>query len=496
MATSAARRPDPVTVTATLDRRAADGLATQLADALRAEAVQGRLRLGDRLPSTRALGRSLGVSRTVTAAAYQQLYGEGWLQARHGAGTFVAAAPTAPTAPTASTAPTAPHPGRPASAPRAARHRAALADPADHEVVDLRPGLPLPDAIDPAAWRRAWRAAGDHRPPRHRQDAGTAPYRTAVADHLLRHRGLHVPDPLAADGVLATAGTASAMLELAHAVLRPGRPVGVESPGWPRAVRCLQAAGLEVLPVPVDEHGLVPELVPPQVQAVYLTPSHQYPLGARLPADRRLRLLELAARHDWLLVEDDYDGELRYDVAPPPLLAALGRDRVIHLGSSSKILTPALDTGWMVAPAAVADAVLTYRARTNPALSHAGQHVVTELARSGDLARHLRRLRRTLAQRRAHAASALAAIGLAVPGDHAGAHLVVPLRTPREEQRAVAALTADGLLADALSGYCVPGSNPTAHGLVLGVTTGSQAEYRRHVARLVGALDRAAARRR
>ena len=489
MATSPGRRPDPVAVTVTLDRHGSTDLSTQLADALRADALEGRLRRGDRLPSTRELGRRLGVSRTVTAAAYQQLYGEGWLQPSHGAGTYVAAAPA---------------PGRAARGAHDGRRRTEQAQRgrlesrthssgipdlrgalAVGDVVDLRPGLPLSDAIEPAMWRRAWRAAGHSLPLRRRQDAGTAEYRTVVADHLLRHRGLHVPDPLSTDGVLATGGTATALLELARAVLRPGRPVGVESPGWPRAVRCLQACGLEAVPVPVDEYGLVPDLVPPHVQAVYVTPSHQYPLGARLPAERRLRLLDLAARHDWLLIEDDYDGELRYDVAPPPLLAALHRERVVHLGSTSKILTPALDTGWMVAPHAVAAAVLDHRAATSPALSHSGQHAVTEMARNGDLARHMRRLRKTLARRRDHAAAALGAIGVTIPGDNAGAHLVIPLTSHAQEQAVVRALVTAGLITDALSSYSGPGSpQERPCGLVLGITTGTETEYHHHLAKL------------
>lgn len=150
----------------------------------------------------------------------------------------------------------------------------------------------------------------------------------------------------------------------------------------------------------------------------------------------------------------------------------------------------------MVAPGRVADAVLTHRARTNPPLSHAGQHVITELARSGDLARHLRRLRRTLAHRRARAASALAAIDISIPGDNAGAHLVIPLQTHAQEQRATSALTSAGLLTDPLSGYGVTGSRRRAHGLVLGITTGSETEYRQHIARLTEALEPVANRSR
>jgi len=377
-----------------LDR--ARPLAVQLADGLRAAASGGALRAGDRLPSTRELATMLQVSRTVTAAAYDQLLAEGWVEGRVGAGTFVRAVPAA---------------GPAAAPPRAVRRAAA-------PQIDLRPGVPCTEVLDRAAWRRAWRAAADAEPDLVPRYGGLPEFCAAVAEHLLRHRGLVTGD------VLATGGSTGAIAELARMLPAGGR-VAVEEPGYRRAVGALAAAGLEIVPVPVDDEGLRVDDLPAGLAAVYCTPAHQFPLGARLPADRRIALVERARAEGFLVIEDDYDGELRYDVAPLPLLAALGPDVVVHLGTVSKILTPTLGAGWLVAPPAVRTALLAGRERTGSRPGVAGQRVFTEFAAAGDLARHLRRLRRELGERRALVVEALAP----VRGDRAGAHVLVPLES-------------------------------------------------------------------
>lgn len=426
-----------------LDRRGP--LAVQLADGLRAAAVGGALRVGDRLPSTRELAAVLRVSRTVTAAAYDQLLAEGWVEGRVGAGTFVRAVPSSGPA-------VAAPPDVPVAAPR----------------VDLRPGTPCVEVLDRAAWRRAWRAAADPEPDLLPHYAGLPEFRATVAEHLLRRRGLVTSD------VVATGGTTGAIAELAR-VLPRGR-VAVEEPGYLRAVAALRAAGLEPVPVPVDEHGLRVSDVPPGVVAVYCTPAHQFPLGARMPADRRVALVERARAEGFLVLEDDYDGELRYDVAPLPLLAALGPDVVVHLGTAGKILTPTLGAGWLVAPPAVRAAVLAHREETGSRPGAAGQRVFAAFAESGDLARHLRRLRRELGERRGLVVEALAP----VRGDRAGAHVLVPVADPLRVQREAARR---GIGIDARAG----------HGIVLGYAGPTRAELEEVlpvVAGLVGGAGR------
>ena len=423
-----------------LDRSADRPLAVQLADALRAAVANGGLAAGERLPSSRELAAALGVSRTVTSAAFDQLLAEGWAEGRRGSGTYVV--------------------GPPARAAVAA-HPLPPADRTDPDPADLRPGLPCVAAIDPAAWRRAWRVAADAPADENPDPVGWPPFRSAVVEHLLRHRGLPAdPSP-----VLATGGSTGAIGELAR-TLPPGARVGVEEPGYRRAVNALRDAGLAPVPAPVDEAGLVVSALPTGLAAVYCTPAHQYPLGARLSATRRVALVDRARAEGFLVIEDDYDGELRYDVAPLPLLVALGPDVVVHLGTASKLLTPTLGVGWMVAPPAVRNAVLELRERSGARPARAGQRVLAALAAHGDLARHLRRLRRELARRRASVLEVLAEAGAVAQGDAAGAHVVVPLPDAASERAVVAAAAGRGVVLDGLARHF--GGPPDRAGLVLG----------------------------
>ncbi|MGI5128879.1 PLP-dependent aminotransferase family protein [Pseudonocardia sp. CA-107938] len=449
-----------------LDRTSGLPLAVQLADAVRGAAAAGSFRRGDRLPSTRALAATLGVSRTVTAAAYDQLLAEGWIAARHGAGTFVVGAPDAPPGPAAT-------PARPPTAP------------AGTATTSLEPGSPCTEALDPAAWRRAWRAGADALPALLADDVGLPAYRAAVADQLLRHRGL-VTGP---DAVLATAGTTAAVAELA-ALLPRGARVAVEDPGYQRVAAALRRAGTTVLPVPVDDEGLVVDALPDRLDAVYCTPAHQYPLGARLSARRRLALVQRARAGRFLVIEDDYDGELRYDVAPLPLLAALAPDVVAHLGTTSKVLSPTLGVGWLVAPPAVRAGLLVARASgARPA--EAGQRVFAAMAAHGDLARHLRRLRRVLGERRAETVAAIRATGHEVRGDAAGGHVVAPLPDAAGEIAVAEALAARSVTVGLLSSYGLTG--PTGYGVVVGYAGPDRPALRRGLAALQEALAGATA---
>jgi GntR family transcriptional regulator/MocR family aminotransferase len=437
-------------VSVVLDRASGVPLAVQLADELRRAATSGALRAGDRLPSSRALAAELGVSRTVTAAAFDQLLAEGWVAGRRGSGTYVTTVPA----------------GAGAVAPAAATGRRASGVPP----VDLRPGTPCVEVVDRAAWRRAWRAAADEAPQAAPCPVGVPAFRAAVVEHLLRHRGLPAAD------VLATAGSTSAVAELA-ATLPPGARIGVEEPGYQRAVQAALAAGARVVPLPVDDGGLIVDALPTGLAAVYCTPAHQYPLGGRLSAERRVALVDRARREGFLVVEDDYDGEMRYDVGPLPLLAALGSDVVAHLGTASKLLTPTLGVGWLVAPPAVRAAVRDHRDRTGLRPSPAGQRVFAALAGHGDLARHLRRLRHELAARRAAVVAALDAVGVRCRGDEAGAHVVAELPDAAAEAAAVAAAAGRGVVLDGLARHFA--GPATAAGVVLGYAGPARAELER-----------------
>jgi GntR family transcriptional regulator/MocR family aminotransferase len=454
-----------------LDRDGPVPLAVQVANTLRAAACNGVLRVGDRLTSTRALASRLGVSRTVIAAAYDQLLAEGWLAGRRGSGTFVTAAP-----------PSSPQPAVPAEAQKVLG--ALSASSGDSGRIDLTAGRPCVGVLDRTAWRRAWRAAADYPPATAPDYLGRPEFRRAVADHLLRHRGLTVH----LGQLLATSGTTAALDEIA-AVLPAGATVALEEPGYQRAAHTLAARGLRVLPAAVDSGGLRVDQLPTGLAAVYCTPAHQFPLGSRLSAGRRVALVERARAEGFLVLEDDYDGELRYDVAPLPLLAALGPDVVAHLGTTSKLLTPTLGTGWLVAPPALHARVLAARERAAVRPAPAGQLVFAAFAEYGDLARHLRRLRAELIERRERVLRALAGTGAPVLGDAAGAHLRIELPSSDAERGLVAGAAEAGVIVAGLGEYHREPAE--AFGVSLGYACSSSTDLDRGVA-VIAALVREA----
>jgi GntR family transcriptional regulator / MocR family aminotransferase len=240
----------------------------------------------------------------------------------------------------------------------------------------------------------------------------------------------------------------------------------------------------------VDGDGLVVDALPAGLSAVYCTPAHQFPLGARLSAARRVALVARARIEGFLVVEDDYDGELRYAVAPLPLLAALGPDVVVHLGTASKLLTPTLGVGWLVGPPDVCAALVGQRDRAGVRPARAGQRVFAELAAHGDLGRHLRRLRRELSERRRAVVAAVEDADRPILGDAAGAHVVVPLASASVEESVLATAAADGVTLDGLSRH--HGGVPTRAGIVLGYAGPTRAELDRALP-VVTAVLRAAA---
>ena len=212
-------------------------------------------------------------------------------------------------------------------------------------VIELRPGIPWTAGIDRAAWRRAWRSAGAEAPTATTEPQGSAALRTALTGYLWRSRAVRCGP----GQIMVTRGVAGSLGLIAAALLRPGDKVGVEEPGYPTARAVFAAHGAQLVPCPVDADGLVVDALPAGLRLVYTTPAHQYPLGGRLPVPRRQALIAWARSTGALIVEDDYDGEFRYDVGPLPALFGLDPGVVVYLGTTTKILTPALRVGWLVA---------------------------------------------------------------------------------------------------------------------------------------------------
>jgi GntR family transcriptional regulator/MocR family aminotransferase len=438
------------------------GLAGWLTAALRGAVTDGRLGPGARLPATRVLAGQLGVSRGVVVEAYQRLTDEGLVAGRRGGGTTVLT-------------------GAPREAPATAETAATPT------VIDLRPGLPDLSAFPRQAWLRAERSALARTPDGalgYGDPRGTLQLRTALADWLARSRGVRA-DPAT---IVVVGGVAQGLALLAQVLTGRGATVvGYEDPGSRGTRDQVRRWGLEPVPVPVDAHGLdVEALAATGVDAALVTPAHQYPTGVVLAAGRRRALLDWA-RSGGLVIEDDYDAEHRYDRAPVAALAALEPDHVVHVGSVSKTLAPALRLGWVVAPPGVRDELVARKQWsdiTSPAL---GQLALAELIASGGFERHLRRVRVRQRGRRDALLTALREYlpGARVQGVAAGLHLVVSLPDGVDDEAVAARAQAAGVAVQPLSYHRL---RPGPPGLVIGYAAVTPDRLRAGVRLLAAAL--------
>ena len=427
----------------------------RIADAVVAELRAGRLRPGDTLPSTRALAAALGLSRGPVVAAYDELAAAGFVVSRAGSGAVVAPGADRAAAAGAVTHVHTPRAERPGpDAPVDATPR-----------WDLRPGRPDTSLVDPAAWRRAWRAAGSVVPG---NDAGAGPpharLRRVLAEHLRRSRGVAV-DP---DDLLVVPGVGASLRALPAALGLVGSTVVLEDPGYAEAWTAFSREGVRVLGVPVDGDGLDPATLPQGAAAVYVTPSHQYPLGARMPVTRRVQLLEWARRTDGLVLEDDYDGEFRYDVSPLPALRSLAgaEDHVVYIGTASKLVAPSLRVAWVAPPRRLRESLNVELESRGLVVNEATGLALAEFVASGALSAHHARVTRTYAARRAALVSAAARHlpGAVLEGVEAGLHVVLRLPDDVDDLDLVTCLARRGLAASPLSAYAV---DAPVRGLVL-----------------------------
>ncbi|MBS5998496.1 PLP-dependent aminotransferase family protein [Corynebacterium sp.] len=379
-------------------------LPVQIAAALRAQVAAGVLLPGERVPSTRTLATQLGVSRGSVVTAYEQLTAEGYLTAEVGSGTVIN--PRLPHARTPEPQP-APHP---APTPK-------------H--IELTPGLPDTAGILTPEWRAAWRRAAV-------DPSGNLP--REVAGHLRHMRGLTV-DPAY---VVVTAGARDGLSVLLHALGGQLR-VGVESPGYPSLRRVPQALGHTLVDVPTDAEGVTVPTV--DLDVLIVTPSHQHPYGGSLPAARRAELVEWARAHDALLIEDDFDSELRYVGQPLPALTALAPEHTVLLGTFSSVISPSIACGYLVVPPRLRPAVDHVREVFGQPVGAIPQAALAHYLASGALRRHTGRMRRTYKRRRNLVAETLGAIdGVQLLPIHGGLHAVLlcdPAVVPRAAARGI-----------------------------------------------------------
>jgi len=435
------------------------GLENALRDAIRA----GRLRAGTRLPSSRALAADLGVARNTVAEVYSQLVAEGWLTARTGSGTSVAERRT-------SAAPDTDHAARPETAtPR----------------YDLRAGVPDLSAFPRRAWLATARRVLATAPDRvldYPDPQGLPQLREALAGYLARARGV-VTDP---GHIVICTGFAHGLAVICRALRARGAgTLAVEAYGHQTHREIALAQGLRLLPLPVDGHGA--DLGEAGgTDAVLLTPAHQFPLGVTLHPRRRRE----AARWGGVVIEDDYDGEFRYDRQPVGALQALAPDRVVYAGTASKSLAPSLRLGWLVVPPRLLEAVMAQLAAGPSALD---QLTLAEFIASGGYDRQVRRARLAYRRRRDRLAAALGRRGRHVTGIAAGLHAVLDLPGTETERLVIARAAGHGLALTGLESYRAAGAGPAADGeragLVIGYGRPPEHAYTTALARLCAVVS-------
>lgn len=417
--------------------------------ALREAIRSGRLAPGTRLPPYRTLSADLGIARNTVAEAYAELVAEGWLTARQGSGTRVA-----PRAAPARRGPASPVPSPPPARP----------------AYNLLQGQPDASSFPRSSWltsaRRALTAApteafgpGDPH--------GRPELREALAEYLARARGVRT-DPAS---IVISSGFAHS-LRLLVRVLRG--PMAVEAYGLAFHRGILAAARMRTVPLAVDAEGArTGELAASGARSVLLTPAHQFPTGGPLGPERRAAVVDWARTTGGTVLEDDYDGEFRYDRQPVGALQGLDPERVVHLGSVSKSLSPAVRLGWMVLPGPLVAEVVAAKGEREATASALDQLTLADLITSGAYDRHVRRMRQRYRRRRDLLVAALAerAPHIDVSGVAAGLHAVLEL-PPGTEDAAVRAALARGLVLDGLAGYRHPDSTmPVQDGLVVGYGT-------------------------
>ncbi|MEV4678582.1 MULTISPECIES: PLP-dependent aminotransferase family protein [Actinomadura] len=426
-------------------------LRSRLMHALREAVRSGRLAPGTRLPPYRSLANDLGIARNTVAAAYAELAEEGWLSARQGSGTRVARR-TAPLH-----AVQAQRPQR--RAPRRVVH-------------DLMPSSPDAAAFPRSAWVTSVRAAMAAAP----NDAfgvgdprGRVELREALAEYLARARGVRT-EP---DRIVICSGFAHA-LRLLGGVLNG--PIAVESYGLEFHRGILDEMGLRTVPLTVDSYGArIEELPGTGAGAALLTPAHQFPIGGPLHPERRAAVIDWARSSGGVLLEDDYDGEFRYDRQPVGAVQGLDPDRVVYIGSTSKSLSPALRLGWMALPGWLVDDVLTAKGPREMWSGVLDQLTLADFIARGAYDRHLRHMRKHYRRRRDLLANVIAerAPHIRVSGVAAGLHAVLEL-PENTEQAALRAARRQGLALDGLGPYRHPDSAlPPREGLVIGYGTPS-----------------------
>jgi GntR family transcriptional regulator / MocR family aminotransferase len=482
-----------------LDRTAAEPLHQQLYRQIRDELSSGNFGSGSaRLPSSRALATDLGISRLTVALAFSKLHAEGYLRSKIGSGTFVADFLPESFLSARKVKPE----GRIGRPLRLANRVRQIPDERIGRQFDLGapgaeagtlfiPGLPAVDEFPMAVWERlraqvlARKGANLLRYASHRGDTDL---RKAVAAYLCDFRGARCHP----DQIVIAAGMQQAMLLSAMALIDPGDAAWIEDPGFHQAHRALAFAGARVVPRPIDREGIViadaPKKSAPRI--IFVTPSHQFPLGVTMSLQRRKDLIAFARSHDAFILEDDYNSEFRFNGPPLPCLQGLDRaGRVIYAGTMSKILFPSLRLGYLLVPEQLVDSILKIRTVLDQHSPAIDQATLARFITEGFFLSHVKRMRNLYAERRAffiEQFNRLLARRFILQDTEAGLHFVAWVRGGTNFERVKRIGIETGVKPVPLQRFCIKAELPPA--FVFGFAAWSRAQIKEGLARLAAAL--------
>jgi GntR family transcriptional regulator / MocR family aminotransferase len=468
-----------------LQRTSGESLSRQVYLWIRQAIVGLALRPGEALPSTRELAEQNSISRTVVVQAYDQLIAEGFITGRRGSGTYV----SEHLHPPPSRAPQRVLPVRlsryGAAATSITRRGLSPIRQAQQIRYDFAYGRCSLDEFPLAAWRRILMRRTRTAPLRsfdYGAAAGDLALRQAITGHLRRSRAIHCD----VSQVVIVNGSQQALDFTIRLLLNPGDTIAVEDPQYHGMRQVLFASRLRVQPVPVDSDGIDLSRMPRRTKLVLVTPSHQFPTGAVLPLQRRLALLDWARRVNALIVEDDYDGEFRYEGEPLEPLQSLDRDgRVLYVGTFSRTIFPALRIGYVVAPPPLVSAFIAAKWLADRHTAVLEQETLAEFIDTGAYERHLRRTRRANAIRREALLSSIERhLGdrVTVTGSRSGTHIVLWPKAGLSEETVIARAAAVGVGIYGIAGYYL--RQPSPPGFLLGYANLTVAQIREGIRRL------------
>ena len=399
-----------------IDKNSNTPLIRQLYNQIKQLILDGQLAADEKLPSTRKLAMNLGISRSTVLDAYNQLIAEGYLQGNHGSGTVVSGGIDIFFIPLKK-------PDK--------KHDLSVTLKKEPEtmVIDFQSGVIDSSLFPLRQWKKAYQRSFDQISETafyYHPCAGVLKLRRTIADYLLRTRGLHCQP----DNIVIVSGATQGLALISALFHDQQQSVLIEDPTHPGLRKIIERSKLSLIGIPVDDRGMVTDLITPFLSPafIYTTPSHQYPLGGILPIQRRQKLIQYAIAHDAYLLEDDYDSEFRFEGQPVSSLYELNPDRVIYLGTLSKILTPAIRLGYLILPDKLIEPYLELKKYSDVHSEAFTQYALSEFIENGELEKHIWKMKKIYTKKRQHLIAELSRCypnDFEIKGHAAGLHMVV-----------------------------------------------------------------------